>query len=300
MNEKLIKEIAEYCTETGLNNTLSGNYIIEFADIAECFDIDVELVRENAEEISCHIEHLLDIDIYEDEFNMMFEGHACCERCSTYQDGNRCAEECEGCCDVWCEDMDEDYEYPTAEEFDKSERENLKIGDLAYCSKTEMLDIIVDKIERSEGYESLYSFKRYGGYYQEEFIRKPTEDELKWYNVELDAKKWLKNRQEELKTLTFRRFDSDLWKEEKELLKEAGYFVYDLRDWDDGKGYNIEHHVCVNHIGCWITDIDLTPYMNEGYWIGIDELKYANIKEIPYLELKEYFDKGNALHFKDK
>ena len=125
---------------------------------------------------------------------------------------------------------------------------------------------------------------------------------MKWYNEEQKAKQWLKDRQKELSTLKFRRYDTDLWKEEKQLLREAGYFVYDLRDWDDGKGYNIEPNVCVNHIGCWITDTDLKPYMNDcaGHWIGIDELALAQIEEIPYSEIKELLDKGKELHFANK
>ena len=110
---------------------------------------------------------------------------------------------------------------------------------------------------------------------------------------------WLKNRQEELKDLNFKCFETDLWKEEKILLREAGYFIYDLRDWDEGDGFNIEHRVIVNHIGCWITDMDLTPYMNDGSWIGIDELAKANIQEIPYEEIKELLDKGHKLHFEN-
>lgn len=112
-----------------------------------------------------------------------------------------------------------------------------------------------------------------------------------------EAKVWLEKRQDELKGLTFKCYETDLWKEQKELLKNAGYFVYDLRDWDEGNGFNIEHHVRVNHIGSWITDINLTPYMNDDSWIGIDELEKANIEEIQYEEIKELLDKGRKLHF---
>ena len=107
---------------------------------------------------------------------------------------------------------------------------------------------------------------------------------------------WLKTRQNKLSELKFRRFETDLWKEQKELLKKAGYFVYDLRDWDEGDGYNIEIHVSVNHIGNWITDIDLTPYMNEGSWIGVDELETAQIQDIPYNEISDLLLKGDELH----
>lgn len=117
--------------------------------------------------------------------------------------------------------------------------------------------------------------------------------------AEQKAAQWLKDRQKELSTLKFRCFECDLWREEKELLREAGYFVYDLRDWDEGDGYNIEISVVVNHIGCWVTDIDLKPYMNDGSWIGIDELKLAQIEEIPYSELEELLKKGRELHFSD-
>ena len=184
------------------------------------------------------------------------------------------------------------------EKFDKLQRENLKVKDIVYCSYINKVGSIRDI--GTNGNDALYQIDGWGAYFHEKFIRKATEDEIKWYNTELEAKKWLKKRQNELKGLTFRYFETNLWKEEKELLKEAGYFVYDLRDWDEGDGYNIEHHVYVNHIGCWITDKDLTPYMNDGSWIGIDELKKANIEMIPYRELEEIFDEGRKLHFRNR
>lgn len=113
----------------------------------------------------------------------------------------------------------------------------------------------------------------------------------------MNVDQWLENRREELKDLKFKHFETTLWREQKELLRENGYFVYDLRDWDNGRGYNIEVRACVNNIGNWITDIDLTPYMNNGCWIGIDELKNSQIDEIPYDEIKDILQKGKELHF---
>lgn len=137
--------------------------------------------------------------------------------------------------------------------------------------------------------------------YEPEVIEyKPYVKSPEQIEAELKAKQWLKDRQKELSTLKFRCFETDLWKEQKELLREAGYFVYDLRDWDEGDGFNIEIHVCVNHIGCWITDTDLKPYMNEESWIGIDELKLAQIDNIPYEKIKELLQKGETLHFANK
>ena len=126
------------------------------------------------------------------------------------------------------------------------------------------------------------------------------EHKLKMKELYEEAAKWLADRQDELKDLSFRRYDGDLWREQKKLLREAGYFVYDLRDWGEGNGFNIEHKVWVDHIGCWVTDMDLTPYMNEGKWIGIDELSKANIVELPYDELKSYLKKGHDEHFAAK
>lgn len=114
-----------------------------------------------------------------------------------------------------------------------------------------------------------------------------------------DAEIWLENRRKELSSLRFRIYDSELWPEEKEILRKAGYFVYDLRDWDEGNGYNIEVKVVANHIGHWVTDIDLTPYMNEGTWIGIDELQNAKLESIPYDEIKHLLQEGRELHEKN-
>ena len=135
-------------------------------------------------------------------------------------------------------------------------------------------------------------------YEYKEVEYKPYVKSQELIDSELKAKQCLKDRQNELNTLKFRHFECNLWREQKELLREAGYFVYDLRDWDDGNGYNIELHVVVNHIGCWITDIDLRPYMNDESWIGIDELKFAQIEDIPYAEIMELLKKGEELHFK--
>ena len=139
-------------------------------------------------------------------------------------------------------------------------------------------------------------------YEYKEVEYKPYAKSPELIEAELRAEQWLKGRQKELSTLKFRRYETDLWMEQKVLLAEAGYFVYDLRDWDEGNGFNIELHVAVNHIGCWVTDIDLIPYMNHryGHWVGIDELKFAQIEEIPYAEIKELLDKGKELHFANK
>lgn len=114
-----------------------------------------------------------------------------------------------------------------------------------------------------------------------------------------DAEIWLENRRKELSSLRFRVYDSELWPEEKEVLCKAGYFIYDLREWDEGNGYNIEVKTVANHIGNWVTDIDLTPYMNEGTWIGIDELRDTKFESIPYDEIKHLLQEGRKLHGKN-
>lgn len=114
-----------------------------------------------------------------------------------------------------------------------------------------------------------------------------------------DAEIWLENRRKKLSSLCFRVYDSELWPEEKEILRNAGYFVYDLRDWDEGNGYNIEVKAVANHIGNWVTDIDLTPYMNEERWIGIDELQDTKFESIPYDEIKHLLQEGRELHAKN-
>ena len=46
--------------------------------------------------------------------------------------------------------------------------------------------------------------------------------------------------------------------------------------------------------------MDLTPYMNDGSWIGIDELENANIEMIPYKEIEKLLDEGRKLHFRNR
>ena len=293
-NKDLFEKIAEWITETGTSKTSNGSYYVYFTDIVKMFNVTEEWVRKHAEDIEECFDWdvVAECDIDDESFGMMFYLHYVCEKCTTYIKGNRCYEECENC-DCWCDSMDENYEPEETERFDETQRENLEVGDVVYVSYSNQVGVITEIIK--ETYCTLYKVN--GGKYHENFIRKPTENELKWYNNEQKAKQWLADRQKELSTLKFRRYDCDLWREQKELLREAGYFVYDLRDWDEGNGYNIEVRVVVNHIGCWITDIDLRPYMNDNSWIGIDELKLAQIEEIPYEEIKELLDKGKELHF---
>ena len=131
-------------------------------------------------------------------------------------------------------------------------------------------------------------YKVNGCKYAEKFIRTPTEDELLQYELEQHTANWVRFRQESLKNLKFRHIEIGLTPEQKEILRQNGYFSYDLRDWDTGIGYNIECNVLANNIGNMVTDIDLTPYMNEGNWIGSDELEKATMEDLPYEEIKKY------------
>ena len=103
----------------------------------------------------------------------------------------------------------------------------------------------------------------------------------------------------ELNKLQFRCFETDLYKEQKELLRKAGFYVYDLRAWDEGNGYSVETHVVANHIGCWITDMDLQPYMHENTWLCSDEFNFSNISQIPYKEIEIFLIQGREIHFKN-
>lgn len=106
---------------------------------------------------------------------------------------------------------------------------------------------------------------------------------------------------ETMPKLSFRYLDVTLWREQKALLKDAGYFVYDLRDHDEGNGYTIETFSRVNNIGNWVTDIDLTPYMDEGSWIDRADLDdIANIALLPYDEIKELLRIGRECHIEKK
>ena len=123
--------------------------------------------------------------------------------------------------------------------------------------------------------------------FHENFVRLATESEKEYYLAEKKKVEFLKNRKKELANLTFRYYETGcLSRNQRECLKNNGYFCYDLRSWDEGSGFDIEPHVTVNNIGSWITDLDLTPYMNEnGAWIGIDELEDAILDELPRSEI---------------
>jgi len=77
---------------------------------------------------------------------------------------------------------------------------------------------------------------------------------------------------------------TDFTKEDQPLidkLREAGIFVYHLRDWDDEEeGYNIEVYAIVNRIGFMLSDTDLSPFMHDNLWIGSDKLFGMNNIEI--------------------
>ena len=89
---------------------------------------------------------------------------------------------------------------------------------------------------------------------------------------------WLAKRKEELSLLKFKyTMIPDLSQNSVKALEQAGFFCYPLRDWDEGIGFNIEVSAVINRIGWWVTDMDLRPYMNDGQWIGIDELSLAEL-----------------------
>lgn len=180
--------------------------------------------------------------------------------------------------------------------FADSEREGLRPGDLVYVSYTGKIGTF--KNVTNLGYW-VVKFKKHEILFDKEFIRRPTEAEVNWYKAEIAAEEWLKKRQEELKDLKFKCHVGTLWPEEVQVLREAGYFVYDLRNWDTGSGYNIEIHVTINNIGHMVTDTDLKPFMNDHSWIGIDELDKAQMDDL-FFDIKDLLEKGKKLHDENK
>lgn len=163
----------------------------------------------------------------------------------------------------------------------------LAIGNIVFVSYNEKIGEITDVVERNG--QTLYRVKWNKGevVFHEKFVKLASEQERASYLNEKKAREFLKKRKDELANLTFRYYEtSSLSRSQKESLRNNGYFCYDLRSWDEGSGFDIEPHVTVNNIGSWITDLDLTPYMNEnGAWIGIDELEDAILDELPRSEI---------------
>ena len=192
---------------------------------------------------------------------------------------------------------------------------DLKIGDVVYLFKNQSTLYQISDIEIQNN-KTYYWLKRdmdspVAQRHHARFVHRATNEKdiekyLYYHSPEFkaemkkmfdEAAQWLKDRQEELEDLSFRVYVTDLWSEQMTLLEENGYFCYDLRDWDNGGGYNIEKCVFANRIGNWVTDVDLTPYLNEGSWMGIDELKLADLRELPYEEIAELLEKGEKAHF---
>lgn len=48
-----------------------------------------------------------------------------------------------------------------------------------------------------------------------------------------------------------------LRREQKEALRDAGFYTYDLRSWDDGGGTQIEKSVLVNYEGTIVTNFPI-------------------------------------------
>lgn len=190
----------------------------------------------------------------------------------------------------------------------------VKAGDIVYLYKEEHVLYTVTKVCDINGKPYCWLSKDPNGRYQKRYHAKfvhPAKDEKKiaqYRYLYSDAYKkdlqkevdWLKDRQNQLGTLKFRCYETDLFKQQIELLKNAGYYLYTLKSWDEGDGYNICKNGFVNRFGYWITDMDLTPYMNEGTWIGIDELEKARIDDIPYTEIKGFLDQGRQAYLKER
>lgn len=113
MSKANVKEIAKWVHDTGLERTTSQNYIIDYDDVIECFNVTKEFLKENHEDISDALWECGDLLDFEDEikngeivgWNMMFEGTACCKVC-----GNTEHKECYLCEVCHPEEWDEEEE----------------------------------------------------------------------------------------------------------------------------------------------------------------------------------------------
>lgn len=199
-----------------------------------------------------------------------------------------------------------------------SKKRTLKVGDIVYLYRNESVIYTITDIAKVN--DKIYCWLKKDPEdncairYHRKFVHlveDETEKERYLYRISPEykaelkaqreaAEKWLSDRQNELKGLTFRCYETDLFSEEEELLKKAGYFVYYLTDGDEGIHYNIRRKAWANRFGRWVTDTDLTPYMSDGECINTQELMKAKIIDIPYEELKPYLDEGRKLHFDAK
>lgn len=86
-------------------------------------------------------------------------------------------------------------------------------------------------------------------------------------------------------------------------LKEKGYFVYDMRTADDGKGYTIEPCVLANHEGVMITNKQLPLHevtFTNGHkhaWLNDDEFMALGVQEMDWEEIKDIFSRNNNTNF---
>ena len=67
----------------------------------------------------------------------------------------------------------------------------------------------------------------------------------------------------------------------KDLLLKQGIYSYDLRDWDEGEGFNIELSVLVNHFGTMFTNFPIPEIQ-----------KYHD-----YIENEEFYERYNPKAF---
>lgn len=55
--------------------------------------------------------------------------------------------------------------------------------------------------------------------------------------------------------------------------RKAGFFYYELRNHDEGTGYNVEDYVLCNNIGSWVTDYDVLQDVKEPRrWLSAEDI----------------------------
>ena len=75
---------------------------------------------------------------------------------------------------------------------------------------------------------------------------------------------------------------------ERDALREKGFYVYDMRTWDEGCGNSLETVVIVNYEGSVVTNFEITDWdLDEGNRKTIFDM-YAWLDDHPEIEQRNF------------